>query len=260
VCLIAFAWRVNPAFPLIVAANRDEFLRRPTAPAAFWGEAPHVLAGRDLEAGGTWLGVTTSGRFAALTNFRDPEAHREGRRTRGELVARFLEGDETPVAYLDRVRENALLYNRFSLLVGDPSHLLVYSNVAGTPTPVPPGVHGLSNHLLDTPWPKVARTKAALASIASDPDPAPDAILSLLADPTRPPDADLPDTGVGLEIERFLSSPFIEGPAYGTRSSTAVVVSRDGIVFVERTHPEKTDRRVELRFGADISVPERHPP
>lgn len=256
-CLIAFAWRVNPLFPLVVAANRDEFLRRPTAPASFWGDAPRVLAGRDLEAGGTWLGVTTSGRFAALTNFRDPRTHREGRKTRGELVARFLEGDETPGAYLDRLLESAAHYNGFSLLVGDGSRLFVFSNVDGEPAEVPPGVHGLSNNLLDTPWPKVERTRAALASIASDPSP--DALLTLLADATRPPDADLPETGVGLEVERLLSSPFIESPSYGTRSSTALLVSRDRIVFVERTHPERVDRRFEFRIGAGRSAPERQP-
>jgi len=234
-CLILFAWRAHEAFPFILAANRDEFYERPTAPADFWEEAPDLLAGRDLKAGGTWFGVTRQGKVAAITNYRDPASLKAGAPSRGEVVSGFLRGREGPAAYLDRLVPAAGRYNGFSLLLGDASGLFVYSN-RGESLTVEPGIHGMSNHLIDSPWPKVVRGKAALARLLGEAGvPSPEALLDLLADRTRPPDGELPDTGVGLEWERILSPLFIESPSYGTRSSTVLLVRRTGqATFIER--------------------------
>lgn len=235
-CLLVLVHGVAAAGArLVVAANRDEYHARPAAPAAFWPGSPDVLAGRDLEAGGTWLGVTRSGRFAALTNIRDPRAHRPGRASRGGLVAGFLLGQEPADAYAKSVLAAAAGYNGFNLVVGDEAGALWYvENRTPAARALPPGVHGLSNHLLDTPWPKVTRTKTAIAAVLG-PDVVAEELLAPLADRTRPPDAELPDTGVGLEVERLLSSPFIVSPAYGTRCSTALVVGSRGTLLVERS-------------------------
>lgn len=225
-CLILVAWRAHPEFPLVVAANRDEFFKRPTAAASFW-PGGKILAGRDLEAGGTWMGITTGGRFAALTNYRAPELHREGRASRGRLVADFLEGDLTAGEYLARKRPLIEQYNPFNLLVGDGETLACLSSVDGSYRELPAGVYGLSNHLLDTPWPKVSAAKSAMArALAALPDDQP--LFDLLRDDAVHPDEALPRTGVSLEWERLLSAAFVKSADYGTRSSTILIVSRDG--------------------------------
>ncbi len=226
-CLILVAWQAHPDFPLVVAANRDEFYARRTASADFWPEAPDLLAGRDLEAGGTWLGITRSGRFAALTNYRDPATHKPQAPSRGKLVADFLAGDATIDTYLDALEATA--YNGFNLLLGDRRKLVAFSNVSLQRHELAPGVYGLSNALLDTPWPKVGAGKTALnAALQSLPDEA--ALFKLLRDDTRHPDASLPATGVSLSWERLLSAAFIRSPEYGTRCSTVIKVGidRDG--------------------------------
>jgi len=164
-CLIAFAWRAHPRSRLIVAANRDEYFGRPAAPAAFWDDHPNVLAGRDLEAGGTWLGVTLDGRFAALTNYRNPADMKTGAPSRGALVSDFLTGRAAPEDYARQLEKRAMDYNGFSLLVADAQSMFFFSNRGGPATRVAPGVHGLSNHLLDTSWPKVEKAKAKLAAL-----------------------------------------------------------------------------------------------
>jgi len=253
-CLILFAHRVHPAYPLVVAANRDEWFRRPTAPAGFWPDAPEVLAGRDLEQQGTWLGVTRAGRFAALTNYRDPGANRPDAPSRGTLVSAFLRSRIPPGEYLEHLRRDASRYNGFSLLVGDFSELLYFSNRDGA-SRLTPGIHGISNHLLDTPWPKVARGKQALeALVAEGRDPSPEELLALLASRSRPPDESLPETGVGLEWERVLSPLFIESPSYGTRCSTVVLIDRDGMVtFVERVFNGGSEPWLTSRFDFRIT-------
>jgi uncharacterized protein with NRDE domain len=234
-CLILFAWKMHEDIPLILMANRDEFYERPTAPAAFWDDAPELLAGRDLREGGTWLGITRQGRLAALTNYRDPAALKTKARSRGKLVSDYLQGRLTPKAYLHRLEPDAARYNGFSLLIGDPRDLYYYSN-RGKQTYLEPGIHGISNHLLNTPWPKVERGKQALEELLrKNQDPSPEALLTLLADRLRPPDEKLPATGVGLEWERLLSPLFIESGSYGTRSSTVLMIDRkEGVTFVER--------------------------
>lgn len=232
-CLIVLAWRPDHATPLIVAANRDEFYARPALPLAAWEDAPGVYAGRDLEAGGSWLGIGPDGRFAALTNVRDP-GQALGPRSRGELVAGFLRGSEAPFEYLERVRERAADYSGFNLLVGNARQLCYFNPRSGAPRELPPGLHGVSNAALDTPWPKLERARAALAERLDAADP--QALLELLADTHRPDDEQLPETGVGIATERLLSSVFIASPNYGTRASSVLKVHADGRrEFLERS-------------------------
>jgi len=228
-CLILIAYRTHPAFPLVVGANRDEFYGRPTAPAEFWKDAPDVLAGRDLQASGTWLGITRSLRFAAVTNFRDGRDLKAGARSRGELTSAFLRGNASARQYLEDVRRQAGEFNGFNLFLADATGLYYYSNRDGEVRHLAPGTYGLSNHLLDTPWPKVVELKPRFdAAIRQPLDP--DAIGRLLADRGVAPDAALPDTGVGLERERILSAAFVQSADYGTRSTTALSVGADRIV------------------------------
>jgi uncharacterized protein with NRDE domain len=232
-CLIVFAWRPGHAQPLIVAANRDEFYARPSLPLAQWPEAPHVHAGRDLEAGGTWLGVGANGRFAALTNIRDPHQP-PARKSRGELVARFLNGDMPIGDYLSDVAARSLEYSGFNLLIGNANELWHFNARESEAVMLPSGVYGLSNAGLDTPWPKLLKARAALEEVLDDPQP--QALLALLNDSQPAPFAELPDTGVGLATETLLSSVFIASPTYGTRASTALIVQADGTRWmVERS-------------------------
>ncbi|MDD2335082.1 MAG: NRDE family protein [Geobacteraceae bacterium] len=237
-CLIFLAHRVHPRYPLILAANRDEFYQRPTVPAAFWETKPQLLAGRDLKSGGTWLGISRTGRIAALSNYRDPNSVRENAPSRGDLVTDFLLGDMPPAEYLALLRERSHDYNGFNIIFGDLKNLFFYSNRGEVPPLLQPGIHGLSNHLLDTPWPKVTQGKKTLAEIlALGKEPDVEEIFTLLADHSLPDDSLLPDTGVGLETERLLAPLFITGPTYGTRSSSILLINHDTeVTFVERTY------------------------
>ncbi|MDR9750856.1 NRDE family protein [Pseudomonas sp. SZMC_28357] len=224
-CLIVFAWRPGHTQPLIVAANRDEFYARPSLPLGQWPEAPQVHAGRDLEAGGTWLGVGDHGRFAALTNIRDPQ-QAPARKSRGELVARFLSGEMPIDDYLTDVVGRSTEYAGFNLLVGNSHELWHYNAREREAVLLAPGVYGLSNAGLDTPWPKLLKARAGLEALLDDPRP--ETLLALLNDPQPAPVNELPDTGVGLATETLLSSVFIASPTYGTRASTVLIVQADG--------------------------------
>jgi uncharacterized protein with NRDE domain len=235
-CTLLLAWQVDPGYPLILAANRDEFYQRPTAPAGYWRDASQVFAGRDLVHGGSWLGVTTGGRLAALTNYREPHEARRDAPSRGELVSGFLRQDLAAGGYLERLRPKASSYSGFNLLLGDLEGLYHYSNKTDRVLPIPRGIHGVSNHLLDTPWPKVVRGKEALARVVGAGNFAVEDIFDILADRTPAPDERLPDTGIGLERERLLSSIFIASESYGTRCSTVLLVDRERqATFIERT-------------------------
>lgn len=234
-CTLLFAWQVDADRPLIVAANRDEFYARPSAHAQRWADAPQVIAGRDLQGGGTWLGVTRSGRFAALTNVREPaEPVPRGAPSRGRLVADFLRGDQSPGDFVTRVAGDR--YAGFNLIVADRRSLWYLSNRSGAPRALDPGVYGLANAGLDSPWPKVRRGRSGLAALVATGAATPARLLGLLAD-TRPgPAEELPNTGVGLAMERLLSPLFISSPGYGTCCSTVLTILRDGAVeFCERT-------------------------
>jgi uncharacterized protein with NRDE domain len=233
-CLLALAWKAHPDYPLILAGNRDERHARASAAAGFWSDAPDVLAGRDLEAGGTWLGITTGGRHAVVTNYREGLNPVKARRSRGALTAEFLEGTMSAMEYVSAVRRRGSDYGAFSLVCGDRDSLWYVSNRSGEPEAITPGIHALSNHLLDTPWPKVEAAKARLRSILDSGNLDDDALFDLLAD-RRPASRGLPDTGIGPELERRVSAAFVQNPVYGTRCSTLVLQHRDGSTrFAER--------------------------
>jgi uncharacterized protein with NRDE domain len=240
-CLILLSYQKHPRYRLVLAANRDEFYERPTRPAAFWEEDENILAGRDLQAGGTWLGITRTGRLAAITNYREPHAFKQNAPSRGKLISGFLQETSTPCDYLRGVAARSTLYNGFNILAGDTEKLCYFSNRDGGVKELAPGIYGLSNHLLDTPWPKVDLGKKLLGS-ALNGDLVPENIFQILRDKTMPGDKKLPKTGVSLEWERILSSIFINSPIYGTRSSTLITIDyEDNVNFIERVfnhHPE----------------------
>ena len=254
-CLIVFALNSHPEYRLIVAANRDEFYNRPTATAEVWSEAPSLVAGRDLQGGGTWLGITGEGRFAAVTNYRQGQREPVASRSRGLLVSDFLTGNAGGVEYMERVRRDAGLYNGFNLLAGDGAGLFYYSNREGRVRSLSPGVYGLSNHLLDTPWPKVSATKGSFGAVLNRTGTGlTRELLSLLANPKQASDEQLPSTGIAAEWERLLSSAFITSADYGTRSSTVVLIAHDGrIHFVERSFGPEGAIEGEVRFALDES-------
>ena len=231
-CLVLLAWRVHADYPLVLAANRDEFHTRAAAPASWWDAPVGILAGRDLSAGGTWLGISRAARFAVLTNYRDPARVDHAAPSRGGLVPQMLERDEPLEATLARLTRTSAAYNDYNLLFGDAERLGIYESVPAAGRELQPGVYGLSNHLLDTPWPKVTAAKSQLATALERlPEDAP--LLELLRDDRPAADHQLPRTGLSLEWERLLSSAFIRAPGYGTRCSTIVLMDRGGQVRFE---------------------------
>jgi uncharacterized protein with NRDE domain len=237
-CLILFSYDTHPEYKLIFAANRDEFYDRPTKALAFWNDSPDILAGRDLKSQGTWLGISLTGRIAAITNFRDPLSIVENAPSRGLLIRNFLAGSQSSKQYLEHIKTSRIKYNGFNLLVGDSTGLYYYSNKDGSIKKILPGLYGLSNDFIDTPWPKVQKGKARLKALLKNENEVSGLnILDMLKDPSRPPDKMLPDTGVGIEWERILSSLFIKSDAYGTLSSSAILIKRTGeVTFWEQTH------------------------
>lgn len=245
-CLILFSFRAHRHFPLVVAANRDEHFNRPAAAAAFWDDHPEIYGGRDLEKGGTWMGLHSSGRFAAVTNFREGRPGPAAARSRGELVMDYLAGSAGAPDYLATVAARSDDFNPYCLLAGSPDSLYFLSNRGGSMQTVAPGVHGLSNHLLDTPWPKVVTGKAVMESTRDidDPDAIGAVMFAGLADRKPAADSALPDTGIPRQRERELSPPFILGEQYGTRTSTLLLIHSSGDVFFH-----------EKRFGP-LGIPE----
>lgn len=251
-CLLVFAWQSHPRYALVLAGNRDEFHQRPAAPADWWPARPDVLAGRDLAAGGTWMGVSRSGRAAVVTNFREAPRAEPSRRSRGELVPAFLESDAAPAAWSDTVDDGQ--YGGFNLLLfgGGQGHYL--SNRGERDSCLEPGIHGLSNHRLDTPWPKLVTARDRFASSLEDGAVSFDGLFGLLSDRQQPPPGSLPRTGVPEEWERLLSAAFIVHPAYGTRASTVLVIEHAGRVrFEERRFDPDGRAAGSARFEFDIS-------
>jgi uncharacterized protein with NRDE domain len=242
-CLILFAYQHHPRYPVIVAANRDEFYTRPTQALDFWPDQPEIAAGRDLERMGTWLGINRQGRLAAVTNYREAGVQRPEALSRGHLVTDFLTGRTTVPDYLNRLPAEGHLYNGFNLILGDSRGLFYFSNRGRTPSPIQPGIHGLSNHLLDTQWPKVCNGQSKIAAILAEDDTDIDRqrLLEALEDQSVPQEDQLPDTGIGPEWERMLAPIFITSPDYGTRCSSLLTIDIHGEVhFTEITwHPAK---------------------
>jgi uncharacterized protein with NRDE domain len=251
-CLILIAHRADPRYPLVVAANRDEFFRRPTAPAGYWPDAPHVLAGRDLEKNGTWMGVTTDGRWAAVTNFRDGTAAQPGARSRGELVAGYLRGSGDAENHVTAVEPDVGEYHGFNLLAGDAAGVHYLSSREQGSMTLAAGVYGLSNHLLDSPWPKVARGKLALREALTQgtkPDRLIEKLLAALSDRSIADERLLPSTGISKDWEKALSAAFICAPGYGTRASTVLLMDTEGEVhFRERSFGERGELTEDRRY------------
>lgn len=253
-CLILLSLKAHPRYRVIIAANRDEYYERPTSPAGFWEEAPLVLAGRDLQGGGTWLGITKKGRFGAITNYRDPATRKEGAPSRGRLLSSFLMCKETPFEFIARARQESNRYNGFNLIVGERDQVFWYSNRGDEVRRLSPDLYALSNHLLDTPWPKVTRGKEALKRLLKErKDPSPEEFFHILQDGAITNDESLPATGVDLEWERILSPIFVSSSFYGTRSSTLLLIDmQDRVTFIERTFTSDPDHASAVKFEFTI--------
>lgn len=234
-CLLLVALDTHPDYALVVAANRDEFHERPADPADFWADAPAILGGRDLEGMGTWLAVNRRGAFAAITNVRVPGGAL-GTRSRGLIISDFLADRRPPSRFVADLAANGSTYSGFNIIASQGTDLAWYSNFVEEHRTLGAGVYGLSNHLLDTPWPKVRRLKHAFDKLDVMPESElVGALFDALASEQSAPDPELPSTGLDLAYERILSPIFINGDHYGTRCSTIVLVDRDRqLTFIER--------------------------
>lgn len=249
-CLVICAWQAHHRYRLVVAANRDEFHARPSQPMNWWPDAEDLLAGRDLQAGGTWLGLSRGGRFATVTNYREPARQRPGLRSRGELVSRFLSADAAPRDYVDGLDPSA--YAGYSLLLADTNSLFYASNRDGESRELDSGVYGLSNATLDTPWPKLTRTRDGVAQLLDDDNVNPSALFRLLAD-DRPAPVNELDDKLPFAMARAVSSPFIRAGDYGTRCTTVVLAEHDGTTLVCERRFDKDGKAAgdsEFRFNA----------
>ena len=235
-CLIVFAYKSHPKYKFIFAANRDEFYDRPTDQVDFWEEHPELLAGKDLQAGGTWMGITKQGRFAAVTNYRDMKNIKEDAPSRGRLTLDFLINNISAEKYYQKIKPLLNDYNGFNLILGSVDEPFYFSTHTEEIKKLKPGLYGLSNARLDTDWPKVKKSKDVLSILLKNDEIHPWELLSLLNDTRKAKEEDLPDTGVGKEWEKILSSVFIQSPKYGTRSSTALVVDiNNNVRLAEKT-------------------------
>jgi uncharacterized protein with NRDE domain len=241
-CLLILAWQVHPRYQLVVAANRDEFHERPTAAMAKWPAPDDIIGGRDLRAGGTWLAMDRDRRFGIVTNFRELQSPAPGAASRGNLIPSYLRNTAGAGSYLQELERTADEYSGFNLLLTDGQSLWYGSNRAERfAQPLPPGIYGLSNELLDTPWPKLQRVRRRFDPLLKQPGTiSKDELFAILADPTQAGiDERLPQTGLSREWEQLLSSPFISTQDYGTRCSTLVMVEKTGAVLL-----------TERRFGS----------
>lgn len=253
-CLVFIALKSHPKYKLIVAANRDEFYNRKTAPAAFWKDHPEILGGRDMEALGTWLAMTKSGKISMVTNFRDPKNIDPKAPSRGKMVTDFLLDSTSGEKYLETFESQKKKYNGFNLIVGSVDSLYYFSNYKEGVIILNSGLFGLSNHLLETPWPKVEKGKNEIQLLLKSPTIKPENLFQVLQDETRSTDDKLPDTGVGLERERVLSAAFIKSPGYGTRSSTVILVDyTNQVSFTERVFDLTTFQYSSQTFQYKIS-------
>ena len=246
-CTILFALDAHPNYPLVVAANRDEFFGRPTKEIHFWEDAPDLLAGRDLQGHGTWMGITRTGRFAAVTNYREMGKEQADAPSRGDLAVNFLNGSMSPQIYAATLEQSGQRYNGFNLIFGTAKDLWYYGNRGGKATKVTAGIHGLSNALLDTAWPKVNDGKQSLSEALTQSMVSHKPLLKTLSNPKTYPDEVLPQTGVPLDWERSLSALCIAGEKYGTRTSSVLTIDRSGkVIFTEQQHPSGITHGIEF--------------
>lgn len=252
-CLIFISVQDHPRYKMIIAANRDEFYQRKTAPADYWEDHPEILGGRDLEAQGTWMAVNKNGRIAMVTNYRDIKNIKPVAPSRGALVTNFLLDFSSPETYLNQVNKRGHEYNGYNLIVGTPDELWYQSNYKQGVYQLSSGLHGLSNHLLDTPWPKVERGLGKMKALVKERELSISQLFDVLFDDLIAADDKLPDTGVGLERERMLSSMFIKSPGYGTRCSSVILIDRSNhIQFSERVFDLQTFAYNQRDFQFDI--------
>ena len=253
-CLIVFSYKQHPKYELVFAANRDENYERPTREAQFWNEHPHILAGKDLKAEGTWMGITKTGAFSALTNYRDPSISKEDPPSRGQLVLDFLKDPSPPQQYLQHIDQYADRYMGFNLLAGNLDNIGYYSNQQRDIKLLNSGIYGLSNHLLDTPWPKIKRAKSSLNEVLQSDNISEEALFDLLADEEEASEEELPDTGIPKEIEKKVSPIFIKSDGYGTRCSTVLLIDNEGqVTFTERRFKAGTQQIInENRYQFSI--------
>jgi len=253
-CLSLLAWQCHPRYPSIIAHNRDEFISRPSESAHFWKEDPLLLAGKDLKSGGTWLGITKTDHFALVTNIRMGKNNEPKPRSRGNLVRDYLTGELPAREYLNNVQSTVVEYGPFNLILGSTLELHYLSSLEGY-RQLQKGVYGISNHLLDTPWPKLVRGKKKFQELTKKRDVKVESLFELMLDTTIAPDGELPDTGAGLELERALSPIFISGTSYGTRSTTVILVSDKGHrVFVEKTYEGQKTEQSEKQFEFELTA------
>jgi uncharacterized protein with NRDE domain len=254
-CILFISIKQHKEYPLIILANRDEFHERQTIVANFWKEHPSLFAGKDLQEGGTWLGVAKNARISALTNHRNISLHKEGRISRGHLVRDYLTSNKNPNEYLEYLTKSKDNYNPYNILIGDLESLYVYNNVSNQIDKLENGFHGLSNAYLNSPWAKLNRGIAKLKSYILTGKMNTEDLFSIMKDETKAPDNLLPDTGVGIEKERFLSSIFINSPVYGTRSTAILLFdNKNKIHFSERTYDPKGYVTNELKETVGIEL------
>lgn len=251
-CLIILGYKVHPRFRLVLTANRDEFLKRPTAAAHWWEDHPELLGGRDLQGGGTWIGVHKSGKWGAVTNYREPIGLIPDAPSRGELIPNFLLGSDSAVNYLQNLKGRAQAFNGFNLLLDDGNDIAYFGNRAENVQVLEPGIYGLSNALLNTSWPKVDKGREGLRAILEKGNFNSDALFDLMANTISAPDDELPDTGVGLELERQLSPMCISMPEYGTRVSTNLLIGHDQKVHFEELSRENEEKQT-FQFQPEIT-------
>lgn len=251
-CLVFLSYNQHPQYSFISVSNRDEFFDRKAEKMHFWPEYPNVLAGKDISAGGTWMGLTTTGRFSMLTNYRDMANIKSNAPTRGKLVLDYLVGEFDPSLYLEALNADAERYNGYNILLGTLDDPWYFSNQNKTIYRLGTGLYGLSNALLDTKWPKVQRGKERFGQLIEQQQVDPDALINMMYDTALADDTLLPDTGIGFEKEKLLSSMFINMPGYGTRNTTVVLKDRQGNVVVkERTYDEQRSTS-DVEFGFKI--------
>lgn len=255
-CLILFALNDNPKYKLILAANRDEFFNRPTLTADYWEENDSILGGRDVKSKGTWLGINKSGRFIAITNYRDPENERKDTLSRGELSNEFLNTEIDISSFVTKISKDKNKYNGYNLLLSDDSfeNFHHYSNVSDQLSKIKNGIHGLSNHLLNTPWPKVLKAKNSLKNTVKSKNVDIQEMIEILKNADVAPENSLPQTGISFDLEKKLSPVFISMKGYGTRCSTAILVSNNNdVTFKEVSYNEKMKIISEKEFDIQLN-------
>jgi uncharacterized protein with NRDE domain len=254
-CLLLVAKNSHPKFKFILAANRDEFYNRESLPAYFWKEYPSLLAGKDLKEGGTWLGITKSGKLAAITNYRDIRNLKNNAPSRGMLTLNFLINEISPQHYYEKLESNGSNYNGYNLIFGNLNQLFYFSNVSKEFKELQNGIYGLSNSLLDVPWAKVEQSKERLSVLLSKPSFEMNDLFDILFDETTADDDTLPDTGLSIDLERILSAIFIKTQGYGTRSSTIILVNKKSeVAFIEKTYHPESDNFTTKDFNFTLDL------